>query len=749
MNRNVCVILSALLLLSTSAALGEIDALDEEVYVDVLVQDDFLDLSLEELMNIAVDPTASLTVTSRKMAPGSVTTITREDIEAANARRLDELLDIYVPNLEIFRSHWEQQNMGLRGIVGDRDDKYLLLVNGRVMNEKTHYGAAMERDFPMLGDIHHIDIVRGPGSALYGPGAVSMVINIVTYNADTFKGTEVTGALGAREEFYTTEIKHGSKFDNGLGLFIYGAVSQYPGSRPDNSHQVYAVDFPTESSYEWWDPAWGVNTGPEWLPGDGTEAGEPMYDSAVGNDYGSARGKPHVKLHVQLNDENWDFWTRYTKGGKKLVYDSWILQRKPVGWADYAQPLVRKFYEYQQLTNYYGYHKELSDKTKLEISVSYDRTEYDRQVGQEAPAEAFREDKYYGKAIITHNISDNHKTAFGVEYQHLELGFASSGWPNLDYGVSSRLSPEMPRWSTDMYSALGEYQWTINDYLTFFGGMRLDDHTYSPNMFSPRASMIYSINDRNTMKFMWAKSVRASYEEEMKSQALDGNNETDPEELESYELRYEKIMSKNFSVAATGYYYDLNVIGWAGDPSAVVSIGNQKTYGGELEANYQTEKMKFGVSHGYTKLASFSLNDDSYITGLSAEPYGFGDDLARWSSHVTKLNANYKFNKYWSVNGSLRVYWGFSGLKDYSKYERTRVDYPRDNEGWEAAYRANCYLNLGLNYKPTDNMSISFNGYNLLGFFDPDLNKRNYGGSESADYRNEAAAFGATLKYKF
>ena len=738
MNRNLLGLLCALLIVLCSTA-----------YSEESPEDGFLDMSLEDLMNVEVEPTASLTVTSRKMAPGTVTTVTSEDIEAANCRSLDELLDIYVPNLEIIRSHWEQQNMGLRGIMGDRDDKYLLLINGRVMNEKTHYGAATERDLPMLGDIHHIDIVRGPGSALYGPGAVSMVINIVTYDADTFQGTEITGKMGAVEEYYITEFKHGTKFENGLGVYFYGAIGSYPGASPDDSHQVYAVSFPSESSYEWWDPAWGTNTGPEWLPGDGTMAGEPMRDSAVGNDHGSARGMPPVKLHFHLTHENWDYWTRYTRNGKKLVYDSWILQRQPIGWADYAQPLVRKFYEYQQLTNYFGYHKELTDNTNLEMSVSYDRTDLDRQVGQGDPAEAFREQKYYGKAIMTHNISDNHKTAFGLEYQHLELGYASGGWPNLDYGVSSRLAPEMPRWSTDMYSALGEYQWTINDYFTFFGGMRLDDHTYSPNMFSPRASLIYSINDRNTMKFMWARSVRASYEEEMKAESLAGNDESEPEELESFELRYESFLSKNFSVGATGYFYDLDIVGWAGDPAAVVSIGNQKTYGGELEANYKTEKIRCGISHGYTKLSSFSLNDDSYITSITGEPYGYGNDLARWSNHVTKLNANYMINDQWSVNGSLRVYWGFAGLKDYSKYERTRQDYPRDNEGWDAAYRANCYLNLGLNYRPTEKLSIGLNGYNLLGFFEPDLNKRNYGGSESADYRTEAAAFGATLKYRF
>ncbi len=737
MNRNLFVLLSVLLFASFVLAESE-----------EMKGDDFLDMSLEDLMNVEVESTASLTATSRKMAPGTVTTITSEDIEAANCRSLDELLDIYVPNLQIMRSHWEQQNMGLRGIIGDRDDKYLLLVNGRVMNERTHYGATTERDLPMLGDIHHIDIVRGPGSALYGPGAVSMVINIITFNADTFQGTEVTAKLGSIEEFYVTEIKHGKKFDNGFGLFFYGAIGAYPGAQPEDSYQIYAMDFPSESTYSWWDPAWGTNTGPEHLPGDGTGAGEAMIDSSVANDRASARGKPPMKFHMQLKDENWDLWTRYTQGGKKLVYDSWILARDPYGWADYAQPLQRKFYTYNQLTNYIGYHNDISDNTEFDFSTSYDMTNFTRRVTNSDISNAYREDKYFGKAIVTHNISESHKTAFGVEYQHLELGYPSLGWPNVDYGISSSLSPEMPRWSTDMYSVLGEYQWNINKEFTMFGGMRLDDHTYSSNMFSPRASLIYSMDDRNTIKFMWSRSVRASYEEEMKAQSLLGNNETDPEELENFELRYERICAENLNFAATGFYYILDQVGISNDDAGVVLLGEQKSYGAEVEANYQAEKLKFGISHAYTKLDSFSLNE-AYTTVVTASPYGYGNDLARWSNHVTKLYANYDINEQWSLHSSMRVYWGLPGLADYSDYLRDNTDNPRDDDGWEAAYRGSYFLNLGVQYKPSDNLSIQFTGYNLLGLFDPDMNKRNYGASESADYRNEAAAFGATLRYKF
>ena len=135
--------------------------------------DDLLNLDVDQLANAAVEVVvestpAALTETPRNIVPATVTRITREDIYNSGARSLNELLDIYVPNLEWVRHHWENSHIGLRGIISDREDKYLLLVNNRIMNDKTHYGAISERDLVQLQDIDHIDVIRGPGSPCWG-----------------------------------------------------------------------------------------------------------------------------------------------------------------------------------------------------------------------------------------------------------------------------------------------------------------------------------------------------------------------------------------------------------------------------------------------------------------------------------------------------------------------------------------------------------------------------------------------------
>ena len=117
---------------------------------------------------------------------------------SSGARSLDEALEIYVPNMQFMRNHHGAAAMGVRTILSSTNNKVLLLVNGRVINHRLQQGAFSERDLPTLGDIHHIDVIRGPGSAVYGPGAVAGVINIITQSHQTFTGLDTTIRLGGR-----------------------------------------------------------------------------------------------------------------------------------------------------------------------------------------------------------------------------------------------------------------------------------------------------------------------------------------------------------------------------------------------------------------------------------------------------------------------------------------------------------------------------------------------------------------------
>jgi len=709
-------------------------------------EEELFEMSIEQLMEIEVASTATLTEAKPRLVPAAMTTITEEQIQASGARSLFELLDIYVPNLQWIRHHWEADHMGLRGIINDRDDKYLLLVNGRVMNERTHYGAMSERDLVLLKDIHHIDIVRGPGSSLYGPGAVSMVINIITHNAETFQGTEITGRLGAVEEFYSGEVKHGHKFEDGDGgIFAYFGIADYLGADKHDASQIFPFSFPS-----------------------GSQAGDPylgggLYPS-INNDGESHWNLPPLKLYAEMTRGNWDIWARYTRGGQQGVWDIQDLASDPWGWAGEpgsAVALKPNSYGYQQATGYVGYKKELSEKTSLDMAFSYDMFDFERYA-ENRKRDGYREDEYYGKILLRWQPSERHKIAFGGEYSHQDLGIRSPGWPDA-YARSSVWSPQswvvinpMPCWSTNMYSLLGEHQWTINDKWTTFLGARLDDHTYCDWMFSPRAAVVYTPNKKDTYKVMWAKSVRANYEEDMRFQADSGGGSSNPEKLSSIEFRYERQHSKNLDFAVSVFvHYSLSRIAWSYDTYGATVVGEQKEWGIEGEALYHTDRTRLEISHGFTKLIDFKLGDPTLENiAISAKPYGYGDDLANWSNHITKLTARHELDERWTLDGSLRIYWGFPGMKDFCDYRKNptskpdKNDYPVMEPGWERGYRGNYYLNLGLQYQPRENLTFRVDGLNLLGIFNKDLNKRNYYASYG-DFRSYAPSVAVSVIYKF
>lgn len=710
-------------------------------------------------MDVPVVVTASLTEVKPRLVPAAVTTITDEQIQASGARSLFELLDIYVPNLQWIRHHWESDHLGLRGIINDRDDKYLLLVNGRVINDHTHFGAMSERDLVLLKDIDHIDIIRGPGSELYGPGAESMVINIITHSAKTFEGTDITSRLGAVEEFYSAEIRHGEKFKDGDGgIFIYTGIGTYQGADKYDAPQVYAVDFPSGSQYDFGGGGHDSFT----LPSDGYHAGDRFLHPSISNDGEARNDLPPLKLHVQIDKDDWVIWARFTRGGQQIVWYPKIVARPPWGWVNIwpymnwdhwpdvnltANPSLNyQSWGYQQATTYVGRKVELTDNLNIDCAFSYEMLGVERQV-QNQTLDAYREDNYYGKALLHWQPNDNHRIAFGGEISHLELGLKNPARSD-QFATSSIWEPnKMPRWSTNMYSLLGEWQWTINEKWTTFIGARLDNHTFTPWMFSPRAAIINTPTDIDTLKLIWSRSVRANFEEEMKKQADSGGGDSDPEKLDSVEFRYERQQSKNLDLAASIFvHYNFEIISYDPSQNRNAIVGTQRDYGVELEAAYHTEKTRLLASHGYTKLYSFDLIPGQ-TTYLTSKPFGYGDDLANWSNNITKLMLEQKLDDKWTFDSSLRIYWGFPGLRDLNRYLLNTQTDPVVEPGWEKAYRGNYYLDMGLQFKPDKNLTLRIDGLNLLGVFDKDLNKRNYFGDP--DYRSEAAAVAVSITYKF
>ncbi len=710
--------------------------------------DNLLEMSLEELMEVEIDTSSSLTQTTRRLSPSVVTTITQEQIQASGARSLNELLEIYVPNLEMIRHHWESRHLGLRGLINDSEEKYLLLVNGRVMNERTHYGVLSERDLSMLGDIHHIDVIRGPGSAIYGAGAVSMVINVVTDTGMTYQGLEFTQRTGVREEFYSGELKFGKKIDEDSGLLAYFGIDKYNGADQGDAPLVFGTSF---SDF------WGVPI----------ERGQPA-PYKINRDRQAYRDLPHLKAHLQYTNGPWEFWARYTRGGEQYTWAQSNIADVPYGWleADWATDAFgdkANFNQpgegYQQLTLYSAYHWNAGEDFNVDFIFSYDVFDFERQAFDTFDFPKFslshREDEYLTKVIAHWNINEQHLVAFGGEWSHEEFGLDSLGYPH-EEAVLAPYSEEpfdgtSPEWNTETYSVVGEHQWRINDQWTNFTGLRIDKNDNTQCLFSPRVTTVFTPNDKDTWKLILARSMRIPFAQDMNRLWEISDQKSDPEILYNVELRFDRQLEKNLLLGLGGYYHNLDAIAWsqqAFEDGSIRPVGNLQEYGFEAELTYHTEKVDLGVSHGYTKLIDFNLRSGE-DTLLTAKPYGYGDDLANWSNHLTKAFARYKFTRQWEVDGNARIYWGFPGARDYARYLTENDVFITRDSGYDTPYGPSIFVNLGVQYTPAENLLMRIDGYNLLGLIDDKYNKTLYGFDDFGDYRSAAWALGFTLSYKF
>jgi iron complex outermembrane receptor protein len=215
--------------------------------------------------------------------------------------------------------------------------------------------------------------------------------------------------------------------------------------------------------------------------------------------------------------------------------------------------------------------------------------------------------------------------------------------------------------------------------------------------------------------------------------------------LRSYEIRHERTPSDDFSWAVSAFYLDLDAIGWNQNVNASTLLGSQTQWGLEFESFLTTRYCRIGGSHSYTKLIDFTLADPNYITFITAAPNGFGNDLANWSNHISKLVVQRQISDRWTADSSLRYYWGFPGSEDIQdRTNATPGAFDRTEPGWERSWRESVFFNLGLDYKYNDNVRLRVDGYNLLGGFDIDLNKRGYYGDNS--FRSEAPALGVSAE---
>ena len=155
---------------------------------------DLTQKSLEDLMSIDV------TSVSRKeqktsQAAAAVFVISREDIGQSGALNIPDLLRM-VPGLDVAQIDGANWAISARGFNGQFSNKLLVLVDGRTVYTNTFAGVFWDSQNVPLGSIERIEVIRGPGAAIWGSNAVNGVINIITLSAADTQGANIAANAG-------------------------------------------------------------------------------------------------------------------------------------------------------------------------------------------------------------------------------------------------------------------------------------------------------------------------------------------------------------------------------------------------------------------------------------------------------------------------------------------------------------------------------------------------------------------------
>ncbi len=654
------------------------------------------DLSFQELMEIKVQ-TGSLLSLNNSKKPASVTTITSQDIKLTPHRNLYDLIETYVPGA-IFLNHYDASSIGVRGLISDRNNKILIMINNKVSNQKARVGALAELSNWDMSDIDRIEIIRGSGSVTYGPGAISAVINVITKNVNTDQANSIRvnyinpyNSMGISGQI-TQEISEDIKV---YGFFSFQKTSGY---QPTKAFSIM---------YNEWN-----------------------YENAkneVLQDYmGDYLDIPQKKLHLQFDlfDEI-NLWVRYNNSGSTSNGSS-IKTTYQYGLDSNFQPLLGDYRNTHlvsneqfivALENEYN----INDKLSLSISISYDIENNSRTYGyftlwgkDDAPPDNlideiidqsniinmynyFSEREILGTFLLRSETSDNIRFAagtslsyntwgapFGKPDNYIRMGDRSniiSGTDSPIYGDGRYFSVDSASaifvgngWSTFMYSFFGEIEIQIFSQLSLLLSSRIDKDDYSDYLISPRFAFIYQIDEKNILKLIGQQSNRMNTAEELFFQNRAGNVSS-PEKLNTAELIYSSTVVENSLIDIAAYYNNIDILSWYDPDRTTRTTGSLSVFGLEIDLKYKNDNFSVGLNQSITQLHDWKLADGIDKSGVSYSDYyikygdntsnGYGNNLNNWSNLATKLYCNYAFfDEQLILHIDARLFWGFEGAKD-------------------------------------------------------------------------------------
>ncbi|MBF0368784.1 MAG: TonB-dependent receptor [Magnetococcales bacterium] len=208
-------LLAVPLFLVTAPAYAQ-EMADEQAFDEL---EALMEYSIEDLVNIQVT-TASRKEQRLGDTAAAVYVITQEEIRRSGATSIPEALRM-APGLHVARFNSNNWAITARGFNDQYSAKLLVLMDGRSIYTPLFSGVFWDMQDTMLEDVERIEVVRGPGGAMWGANAVNGVINIITKKTKDSQGWLVSLGGGDFEPYHTA-FRYGGQLGEDATFRIWG-----------------------------------------------------------------------------------------------------------------------------------------------------------------------------------------------------------------------------------------------------------------------------------------------------------------------------------------------------------------------------------------------------------------------------------------------------------------------------------------------------------------------------------------------
>lgn len=536
-----------------------------------------------------------VTVASRyaqtvRQAPSIVTVITDQEIRERGYRTLSDVLS-QIPGIFVTVAKESRGLAWFRGVISSDNDKFLLLIDGVPWYDGVYTHAWLDPYIP-IENVKQIEVIKGPGSAIYGTNAFAGVVNVVTYDATDLQGGFVRLTGGS----YASRSAAAVMGEQVAGRPVPVSVTAYARTY-DQDGDGLAITPSGAANVNNNNPERSINAG------FGLKAGG--FDFKV--DLVDYRHTYFVNsqdnaFSVLLQDPN-AFALHYKNAFLSARYDVSLGRTGTVTPYIYAQ-------RHDNPSSYAWFQ---NPATTIDPTTGEATTEW-----QTTLVDAEKLSERYGAGVEAKlHPSPAHTTVAGVGAEgNYIVQLEDLYYVNLSHDADASTFHADPAWITDAFGFV-QHTWTASWWTELTGGARIDDHSFFGVFVSPRAGLLLMPSEKVTGKVLYGRAFRAPTARELLVEVgtdssgsnlfTNGNPNLKPEVIDTLEAEATGDLTDQVQLRAAVFYSTIDQeINKSTQSDAQLgdlyytNKGGSNVVGGELEAQAKFHWLTLDGSWSYT-----------------------------------------------------------------------------------------------------------------------------------------------------